>query len=88
MKTIWKYPIKVTDAQTVLLPPRAEILCVGLDVTGEPSIWVRTERLPADVERTLYVVGTGHDLPDGDNRYVGSFKSASGLFMWHVWEPC
>lgn len=86
MKTVWKFPIRIEDAQAILLPPYAEILHVGLDTVGEPCIWAKVERTDVRVHRTLYIVGTGHDLPDGDNRHVGSF--VHGIFVWHVWEPC
>jgi hypothetical protein len=33
----------------------------------------------------VHISGTGHPIPDGDNRHGGSF--VDGSFVWHVWEP-
>ena len=83
MRTIYKYPIEITDEQTITMPECAEIIHVGLDPQGTPCIWaeVITERSlrPYDV----IVAGTGHPLPAGArNNHVGSF--VQGSFVWHV----
>lgn len=86
MQTVWKFQIKIEGAQAVMMPPHAQIIHVGLDPTGEPCVWARVTRSRDVVERTLYLTGTGQDLPEGDNRHIGSFND--GRFVWHAWEPC
>lgn len=84
MRTVWKFPIELGD-QLVSLPARAEILHVGLDPQEALCLWARVDTEAPKVERTLYVTGTGTELPDGDNRYIGTI--VLGPFVWHFWEP-
>ncbi len=86
MQTVWKFPIDIIDAQIVMMPPRAEIIHAGIDPQGVPCVWARVVPEPANVERSIYVIGTGNPHPDGNNRHLGSFTH--GPFVWHVWEPC
>ncbi len=81
MKTIWKFPIKITD-QIIQMPHGGEMVHVGLDPNGIPCVWARVNALHSLVERSLYVIGTGEEEPDGDNRYIGSFVQES--YVWHV----
>ena len=45
MRTIWKFPIAITDEFTIpdeqelTLPEMAQLLKVGLDPTGSPCAW-------------------------------------------------
>ncbi len=85
MKTVWKFTIKIEDEQIVMMPPRAEIIHVGLDPSGQPCVWAKAERSRNPVERLLFLTGTGSDVPDAATRHLGSFNH--GPFVWHVWEP-
>lgn len=38
------------------------------------------------IPRAFRVVGTGHELPNEDVRYVGSTIAASGVLVWHLLE--
>lgn len=82
MKTIYKYPIEITDSQEIEMPINAEAIHAGLDPQGTPCVWatVRTDNKKEDV--TIYVVGTGNPVPVMARRHVGSFNQ--GPFVWHV----
>jgi hypothetical protein len=85
MKTVWKFPIRIAADQIVLMPFGAKILHVGLDPSSQPCLWANVTSSNVPVERSVHISGTGHPIPDGDNRHVGSF--VDGSFVWHVWEP-
>ncbi len=85
MKTVWKFPLKIIGEQLIKMPLYTEIIHVGLDPKGVPCLWGRVDTVQLHIEREFYVTGTGHPLPDGDNRHVGSF--VDGAFVWHVWMP-
>jgi hypothetical protein len=82
---IFKYPLKVTDVQTVSMPAGAKLLSVMLQYKAL-YVWARVDPSGPLVERTFYVVGTGNPLPDEDAvwdpAYLGSV--IDDPFVWHV----
>lgn len=83
MKTIYKEPLTITDKQTFVCPGKfLAVTHVGLDPQGVPCIWFALERGYPDTKITVYVVGTGHPLPDGNCMHVGSFVQSP--FVWHI----
>ena len=87
MKTIWKFPLQVTDEQFVEMPPGSEILCVQTQ-RETPTLWARVnESNRPNVFKTIIIVGTGHKVPEKANLlYVGTFQIMDGSFVGHVFE--
>ena len=83
MKTTYKYPLQITDQQTVTMPAGAQILHVGLGPHGDVCLWALVDSGKPTELRHIVVTGTGHPVPDGVT-YLGSVTS--GIFVWHVWE--
>lgn len=85
--TIYKYPIKVTDRQTVSIPGSAKLLTVQVQ-NGIPCVWahIRDESdLPR--ERTLVTYGTGHPAPlTNMDVYLGTYQLEGGALVFHVFE--
>lgn len=81
MKTIWKYRVAVSGQPTsILLKKDAEILKVG--VSGDDVVfWA--EHTGSVTERTFYVFGTGHLIPDYLT-WRGTVEA--GSFVWHLYE--
>lgn len=86
MTTVWKFQIQIIDVQSVMMPAHARVLHVGLDPQGQPCLWAEVQSENQPVKFSVHVTGTGHPMPEGDNRHVGSFTQ--GPFVWHVWMPC
>ena len=83
MKAIWKYPLE--PGAVVQMPAGAEVLCVQ-EQDGYACLWVLVDpRAPAE-SRTFAIYGTGHSLPDRPGDYVGTFQSAGGALVFHVFE--
>jgi hypothetical protein len=86
-KTIWKFPLRVTDMNSVDMPLGAEILCVQAQREA-PTLWALCD--PAAPKRTRYFViyGTGHpvDASDSAANYVGTIQQYDGALVWHVFE--
>ena len=83
--TIYKYPFRIDDAVTLLLPVNAKVLRVAAQ-NGIPTMWMlhntNTEVVTA---RTFRVYGTGHEILDIESLiYVGTFEL--NRFVWHVFE--
>lgn len=83
MKTIWKFPLIVTDEQQIVLPAGSSALSVGyqdetlmlwaLIDTEQPGRWSRVR-----------VIGTGNPADVDGFIYVGTVHDRWGL-VWHVW---
>lgn len=82
MKTIYKYPIEITDSQEVEMPINAEAIHAGLDPQGTPCVWATVDNQNATEAVTVLVVGTGNPIPQRARRHVGSFNQ--GPFVWHI----
>ena len=84
-RTVWKHALLPGNDLAVHGWP--DIVHVGPATPGEdaPAVWI--EQDPASDEIVtirVQVVGTGHPLPDGPSRHIGS--AWCGAFMWHVYE--
>ena len=84
MDTIYKYPIKVTDLQTVQMPDLAQILCVQKQ-DGIICLWARCFSENELKPRSISVAGTGNPI-DGNyfHKYIGTVQDDP--FIWHVFE--
>ena len=85
MKTIYKYPIKITDIQPLKTYVGAKLLFADLDPNGQPCIWAEVDT--DEEEDNLFeirVVGTGNPMMKSPASYLNSFKQ--GVFVWHVYS--
>jgi hypothetical protein len=86
-KQIFKYPFKIEDEITMMLPAGANVLYVGVQ-SGIPCMWTMVEINRPTTTRKFRVFGTGHLIPWGDSEpmlnYIGTFQQS--LFVWHVFE--
>ncbi len=81
--TIYKYPLAVTDRQTVEIPEGAELLCVQLQ-NMEPMLWAKVDPARAKVPHNILTFGTGNPIPEGQHQYISTYQTRSGMFVWHV----
>ena len=83
---IYKYPLALTDTQSIVLPEGAEVLHVGMQDDGL-MLWALVDADRTGVHRTFQVAGTGHSvsLPGGRLVYIGTVLAPLGL-VWHVFE--
>lgn len=85
MKAIWKYSLGMTDKQTIEMPAGAEILCVQ-EQLKRPCVWAAVESTAPMESRTFFIVGTGHELPDFNAKYIGTWQEQNGYLVWHLFE--
>jgi hypothetical protein len=81
MKTIYKYPIEITDEQVVEMPVYARIL--GVQMQGDNvNIWALVDTELPTLSVKIRVLGTGNPIAAGlQLRYIGT---VCGVFVWHV----
>jgi len=86
VRRVWK--VKITalkQKQDVVVPSGAEFLCAK-EQDGEMQLWFKCDDDAEQSVRTIVVVGTGHDIPDGNLRYVDTVLTFGGSLVWHVFE--
>jgi len=83
MTTIYKYPLEITDRQTLALPTGYQIALIGLDPNGTPCLWAIVDPARSVANETIHIVGTGNPVPPNVvNRHIGSFVQEP--FVWHA----
>jgi hypothetical protein len=85
-RTIWKFPLVVTDKQVVEMPRGAKILCVQMQ--GEkPCIWALVDpKTPRSIGRRFSIYGTGHPIQGGPGKFIGTFQMNGGSLVFHLFE--
>ncbi len=83
MKTIWKFPLPLTDNPMVEMPQDALVLDVQIQ-HGEICLWAVVDGKAPLENRSFFVVGTGHPMPAHAGRYVRTVQQ--DRFVWHVFE--
>lgn len=81
---VFKYPLRVTDVQTVPLPVAARPLSVQIQrTTDDLTLWALVSDAAPVVPREVYVVGTGRpaDHVVGCD-FLGTLQD--GPLVWHV----
>lgn len=95
-RKIYKYPLAVTDKQTIDLPKGSHLLCVQVQ-KGVICLWASVQAGNVLKEPvTFYMFGTGH--PDEENisgdpmkspyrhppQYLGTIQLQDGDLVFHV----
>lgn len=84
--TIWKYSLKATDYNEILLPTGAEILCVQMQ-NGEPCMWAMVNS--EETKKELHIIetfGTGHSIDHNPRKYIGTYQLQNGYLVFHVFQ--
>lgn len=83
MKTIYKYPVHVTDCQWLTLPYDAVILTVQKQA-DDFYIWAEVNDGHGTKDVPIYTYGTGHEIPAGRKQtYIGTVQD--GPLVWHFY---
>lgn len=84
MRTVYKYPIQVTDEFDLQLPQGAEILHVAAQ-NYKPYLWALVDPDQPIEKRRFAVRGTGHPV-DEHLQHLGTFLLADDTFVGHLFE--
>lgn len=83
MKTIYKYPLEVTDRQTLMLPAHPEFLTVAVQ-RGQPCIWALIDTDAELTPFTIAMCGTGSPCDRVRDEYLGTVLLLDGELVLHV----
>ena len=84
MRTIYKYPIEITDFQILKVPQNRKFLTVQVQ-NEKPYIWAEVDTDSPTVDINIYVFGTGHPIPPIDINYIGTVQMYEGRGVFHVY---
>jgi len=82
-KVIWKYPLEITDEQTVTMPKVATILHVGTQ-DNKPYLWALVNPKSEDANYLVITRGTGQPVKAFSGKYIGTYQINNGEFVFHV----
>jgi hypothetical protein len=85
MKRIFKYKLETTDLQSIDMPQGAEILCLQVQ-NGEPCIWALVNDAATVTKRHFEIYGTGHNIPNANRKYIGTYQLRGGALVYHCFE--
>jgi len=83
-RTVWKFPLRVSDVQPVTMPAGARILHVA-EQFGDLCLWALVDPDAPKETRVIAICGTGHPAPD-DGRHIGSVMLHGSALVFHVFE--
>ena len=86
-KTIYKYPLPMTEDPTIEMPRGSRVLTVQVQ-GSTPCIWAIVDpNQPLEIRR-FRVFGTGHPIDENINSitYIGTFQLLGGGFIGHLFE--
>lgn len=85
-RSVWKYELRMTDAQTVGMPESAQLLSVDIQ-NGKLCLWALVAvDFKARVNRKIIIHGTGHPVSDSIGAFVGTVLMDSGALVFHVFD--
>lgn len=90
MRTVHKYRLDMDKfEQKIEMPMGARILSVQNQLE-HLTFWASVNPSERTVSRTFYVIGTGNDAPEDDDRsyimYRGTAQFMGGVLVLHVFE--
>ncbi len=83
MFSIWKYVLKVTDYQTIMMAQNAHILSVQ-EQYGNIVLWAESDTKAQPENRSFHVVATGQEHKEHPGKYIGTVQV--GSLVWHIYE--
>jgi hypothetical protein len=90
MSTIWRYSLRIRDAQVVDIPAGGKVLSVAhrQDTDHDIDMWVLVDDGPPAAEARMFrVFGTGQPVEaDSELVHLGTCQVQGGAVVFHVFE--
>lgn len=82
MTEIWKFPLRITDVQTVSMPHDAVVLTAQFQ-RGVLCLWAIVDSTIVLQPQQVWIIGTGQPCPDlFDKFHVATVQD--GDLVWHI----
>lgn len=81
---IYKYPLKHSDRQTIIIKKGAKILTALLQ-GGLVCLWAEVDTEEDKTEKAIIqIVGTGHKELSQHREYINTVQV--GIYVWHIYR--
>lgn len=87
-KTIWKFPLVLSNTQEIPMPSEARILTVQ-EQDGIPCIWAMVNPSNTLEIRIIEMFATGQSIREDmgvDRQYIGTVQLYNGQLVFHLFE--
>jgi len=84
MLQVFKYGLR-PGKNAVVMPEDAEILTAQLQF-NELQVWALVNAEKKVTERYFLVTGTGHFIDESKLKYISTFQTDGGKYIFHVFE--
>lgn len=82
-RTIWKYPLNITDRQVVMIPKNGQLLSVQFQ-GAILCLWVLVDPNAPEQPREIEVIGTGNPIDNSNRYHIDTVQD--GSLVWHIFE--
>ena len=84
MRTIYKYPLQITDYQTILIPEFALFTHIAMQY-DKPTLWLEVDTSKPVESINILCFGTGMEIPESMELFhLGTV--IDGDFVWHFYS--
>lgn len=83
--TIWKVRLNPEAVQRIEVPGGAEFLCVR-EQSDEICVWFRVDPAAPSIPIDIAIAGTGNEILEGFQRYLGTAFLWGGRMVCHVFQ--
>jgi hypothetical protein len=89
MRTVWKFPVPMTETMVIAMPKGAQIVAfanqpeTAYGTSDSLFLWAIVDTDAPTIDRHFQIVGTGNPAPP-DGVYVGTVHMPP--FVWHLFE--
>lgn len=88
-RVIWKYPLKITDQQTIRVPAGWKFLSAQMQSTAayvpdSLTVWFSVDQSNDVEDITLHVVGTGNPYDDDGLIHLATVQDRQ--WVWHLFR--
>jgi len=86
MEQIFKYPMQVTEEQTIEMPLGSQILTVQTQ-HEIPCIWAKVDPSKDMVDSRIRTFATGQLIPKNfHGKHIGTYQLKGGALVFHVFQ--
>ncbi len=83
MKTIWKFPLEITDHQSVSIPSISRLLTVQMQ-GDTPCLWALVDPDSTETTTVIAIRGTGLPITGLIGEYIATFQV--GWLVFHAFD--
>ncbi len=82
---IWKYPLEITDSQSLKLPLNAKFLS-AINQNGIPTLYYLVEPDVKTKTIEILIIGTGNPISEYLDKYdfLGTVSTHNDKLVWHI----